>query len=138
MNTPQPARTTTQAHAPKARPDARPMRLALSAGGLAAMSALAAAIVLPPRPATQASGAVQQPAATVDPLANPTAVQVQRPIQYVRLLPGQTAPPGATVIDPSEPTPITMTVTVPAPTAQAPAAQKPAVIRTTASGKVIP
>lgn len=133
MNTPQPARTRAQTHAPKARPDARPMRLALSAGGIATMSALAAAIVLPPRPATQASGAVQQPAASADPLANPTAAQVQRPIQYVQLSPGQTAPPGATVIAASAPTPITLTVTVPAP-----AAQTPVVIKTTASGKVIP
>ena len=68
-----------------------------------------------------------------DPLANPTAAQVQRPIQYVQLSPGQTAPPGATVIAASAPTPITLTVTVPAP-----AAQTPVVIKTTASGKVIP
>jgi hypothetical protein len=109
------------------------MRLALGAGGLAAMSALAAAIVMPPRSAAQYANSAQQPAASVDSLAGPTAVQVQRPIQYVQLLPGQTAPPGAAVINGSAPTPITMTVTVPAP-----AAQPPVVIKTTASGKVIP
>jgi len=112
------------------------MRLALGASGLAAMSALAAAIVLPPRPAAQDTSALQQPGASVG--ANPTAGQVQRPIVYVQLSPGQTAPPGATVIDPSAPTPLTVTVPAPTSAAQAPAAQKPVVIKTTASGKVIP
>ena len=113
MNAPQPARTRVRSHAPKARPDARPMRLALGAGGLAAMSALAATIVMPPRPAAQVANSAQQRAASADPLAGPTSAQVQRPIQYVQLLPGQTAPPGAAVINGSAPTPITMIVTSP-------------------------
>jgi hypothetical protein len=122
----------SHATTPRARPDARPMRMALGAGGIAAFSALAAAIVLPPH---YAPAATQQQA--TDQGSNPTPIQVVRPIQYVQLAPGQTAPPGATVIDASAPTPITVVVTVPAP-AQKAAAQTPTIIRTTQSGKVIP
>jgi hypothetical protein len=123
---------TPPPHAPKARPDARPMRLALGAGGIAAMSALATAIILPPRPVTQV--AIDPQAQAVDPLANP-ASQVQRPIRYVQLAPGQTAPPGATVINGSAPTPGSLVVTVtPAPQAT----QKRVVVKTSQSGKVIP
>jgi len=118
--------------APRSRPDARPMRMALGAGGIAAFSALAAAIVLPPH---YAPAATQQQA--TDQAPSPTPIQVVRPIQYVQLAPGQTAPPGATVIDASAPTPITVVVTVPAPT-QKVAAQTPTIIKTTQSGKVIP
>jgi hypothetical protein len=56
----------------------------------------------------------------------------RRPIQYVQLAPGQSAPPGARVIDAKAPKPITIVTLVPAP------AQQPVVIRTTQSGKVIP
>ncbi len=111
------------------------MRLALGAGGLAALSALAAAIVLPPRPATQTMIVVQQ--AAVVPTTSPGLGQVRRPVQYVQLAPGETAPPGATVIDGSAPTPVTVVVPVPTPAPQAPA-QKPVIIKTTQSGKVIP
>jgi len=118
------------AHPPKAKPDARPMRIALGAGGLAAFSALLTAIVLPPKPAvvTVTTGSLQ----AVDPAALGTPLQVQRPIQYIQLQPGQTAPPGATVIDATAPKPITVVTTVPAP------AQKPIYVKTTQSGKVVP
>ena len=116
-------------HAAKAKPDARPMRLVLGVGGLAAFSAIVAAIVIPPgssavalQPASQAAG---------DPAATPATVQVQRQIQYIQLQPGQTAPPGATVIDPAAPKPITVVTTVPAP------AKKQVIIKTTQSGKVV-
>ena len=95
----QPVRASNHAATPKAKPDARPMRMALGAGGIAAFSALAAAIVLPPQPAQPAQVVVitqSQPQAT-DPGPSATPLQVVRPIQYVQLLPGQTAPPGATV-----------------------------------------
>jgi hypothetical protein len=123
--------------------------MALGAGGIAAFSALAAAIVLPPQPAQPAQVVVitqSQPQAT-DPGPSATPLQVVRPIQYVQLLPGQTAPPGATVIGASAPTPVTMVVTVPAPAPKAAppappkvkvAAPTPIVIKTTQSGKVIP
>ena len=145
----QPVRASNHAATPKAKPDARPMRMALGAGGIAAFSALAAAIVLPPQPAQPAQVVVitqSQPQAT-DPGPSATPLQVARPIQYVQLLPGQTAPPGATVIGASAPTPVTMVVTVPAPAPKAAppappkvkvAAPTPIVIKTTQSGKVIP
>ena len=145
----QPVRASSHAAMPKAKPDARPMRMALGAGGIAAFSALAAAIVLPPQPAQPAQVVVitqSQPQAT-DPGPSATPLQGVRPIQYVQLLPGQTAPPGATVIGASAPTPVTMVVTVPAPAPKAAppappkvkvAAPTPIVIKTTQSGKVIP
>lgn len=153
------------AHAPKAKPDARPMRLALGAGGLAAFSALATAIVLPPRPAIQAPVAVlQQPADTGSPGDSSSGAPLGsgRPVRYVQLLPGQTAPPGAFVIPATVPTSGTLVVTVPAPgqkqaaqnpppkqVAQQPVAQatpapkpKPAptpiIVKTTQSGVVVP
>jgi len=106
------------AHAPKAKPDARPMRLALGAGGLAAFSALATAIVLPPRPAYQAPVAVlQQPTDAASPTDSSSGAPLGsgRPVRYVQLLPGQTAPPGASVIPATVPTSGTLVVTVPAP-----------------------
>lgn len=139
-----PSRNPTPIHAVKARPDARPMRFALSAGAIAAMSALATAIVLPPRPPVQASTIAQpqQPQApqpTADPNATPAMLQVQRPIKYVQLLPGQTPPPGASVIPATAPTPITVVVTVPGPaTQQKAAAPAPIIVKTTQSGKVVP
>ena len=53
-----------------------------------------------------------------------------RPVRYVQLLPGQTAPPGASVIPATVPTSGTLVVTVPAPgkkaAAQNPPGQQPA------------
>jgi hypothetical protein len=131
MYTPQPTRTPVQARTPKAKPDAWPMRLALGGGGIALLSALAAVIVLPPK-ATAPSGIDPQQQAA-DPRA--TSIQVQRAIRYVQLSPGQTAPPGAKVIDAAAPTPLTVIVTITAPPQQA---RKPTIIRTTQSGKVVP
>ncbi len=124
------------AHPAKAKPDPRPMRIAFFAGGLAAVSALLTAIVVPAKPAvvTTISDAQQQQS-TVS--ATGTPISVQQPIQYIQLKPGQTAPPGAMVVNPSGPLPTSVVITVPAP-AQKAAAQKPIIIRTTQSGKVIP
>jgi hypothetical protein len=165
----QPTRTATPAHAPKAKPDPRPMRVALGFGGIAALSALSAAIVLPPRPVTSAPVTVDQPAST-DPggqaatssATAPTTPQSSPTILYIQLAPGQTAPPGATVIDAtaapkaggvvSGPAPASKpgTPAQPAPAQPAPAqpaavpvappkpAPTPIVIKTTQSGKVIP
>jgi hypothetical protein len=106
------------------------MRIALGAAGIAAFSALSAAIVMPPSPAVSAPMTyVQQPA----PGGPGSVVAGQAPVLYVQLQPGQTAPPGAKVI-----------TSTPAPAAAAPAAPaaavapKPIIVRTTQSGKVIP
>jgi multisubunit Na+/H+ antiporter MnhE subunit len=121
------------AHPPKAKPDARPMRLALGAGGLAAFSAVLAAIILPATPPVIVPAVDPQLQAAPD--TSGTPISLQRPIQYVQLLPGQTAPPGAVVVDPSGPRPTSVVVTVPAPAAKA---QKPIIIKTTQSGKRVP
>ena len=123
-------RTPLKPHATKARPDARPMRLALGAGGLAVLSALAATIVNPPQSAIPITANVPQ---ATDPQA--TGVNVQQQVQYVQLLPGQTPPPGATVIDAAAPTPQTVVVTITAAPAKKVA---PIIIRTTQSGKRLP
>jgi hypothetical protein len=105
------------------------MRIALGTGFLAILSATASAILTPSQPATiQTSPASAQGAAS----AGGSSVAVVRPVQYVQLQPGQTAPPGATVIDAEAPTPLTIVTTIPAPP------PKPVVVRTTQSGKVIP
>src|ERR1700690_1319883 len=92
------------ATAPKSKPDARPMRFALGAGGLAALSALATGIVMPPSPVTQQPLALQyatdNPAGTPPPAAT---ITVHPQITYVQLLPGQTPPPGASVIPATAP-----------------------------------
>jgi hypothetical protein len=131
MQEPRVVRGPVKAHSPKAKPDARAMRLALGAGGLAALSALAATIVTPPQTSVPITADLQQ--GTSAPQGTP--VSIQQAIQYVQLLPGQTAPPGARVIDAAAPTPMTVVVTITAPPAPK---RKPIIIKTTQSGKVIP
>lgn len=72
----------------RSRPDPTSHRLALGFGGLAAASALGAAFLAP---ATTAS---QVPVAAV---TAPDSGLVQRDIQYIQLLPGQTPPANAAV-----------------------------------------
>ena len=106
-----------------ARPDPTRLRVALGAGGIATLSALITAIVVPPSPTVPA------PVAT---LGGSATITRQRPVRYVQLAPGQSPPPGATVIDAKAPKPITIVTRVPAP------AQQTVVVRTTQSGKVLP
>jgi hypothetical protein len=110
--------------APRNKPDARPMRIALGTGFLAIMSAILSAIVAPPQPV------VGEPVAGAMPAATPDAEV--RQIVYVQLKPGETAPPGARVIDAAAPTPITVVTVLPG------AVQKPVVVKTTQSGKKVP
>lgn len=124
----------TVAHAPKSRPDPKPMRFLLGVGGAAAFSALAAGIVLPPNTAVTSQANAPQSQQAAPAAAAPAApVAVQQPIQYIQLQAGQTAPPGAKVIDPAAPQPTTIVTKVAAPPVQA-----PVIIKTTQSGKVIP
>lgn len=114
--------------APRSKPNPWRLRFAYGIGGLAGLSALVTAIVVPP--ASTLSGA-RGGAATGPAISNgPTTIQ--RAVQYVQLLPGQTAPAGATVIDASAPPPVTVVTTIAAPT------QRAILVRTTQSGKVIP
>ena len=117
---------TGRPHQPSARPDPTRQRLALSVGGLAAMSALITAIVVPPSVAVPSTNGAAAATTT------PSVLSVPRPIQYVQMVPGQSPPPGANVIDAKAPKPITIVTLVPAP------AQRTVVVRTTQSGKVLP
>jgi len=105
------------------------MRLALGAGFLAALSAIAGSIIAPPQP-TIAQAAPDPAQAGANAGASPDAVV--RPVVYVQLQPGQTAPAGAKVIDAAAPTPMTVVTVIPGP------AQKAAIVKTTQSGKVVP
>ena len=109
---------------PAFKPNPTRLRFALGTGGVAALSALLTAIVVPPSSASPSSPV------TV-PVAQATVTQ-QRPVQYVQLAPGQSPPPGAQVIDAKAPKPITIVTTVPAPAPQT------VVVRTTQSGRVLP
>jgi hypothetical protein len=124
-----PARLTPHATDPtrpsKARPDPTPMRVAVGIGGLATLSGLVTAIFVVPAAAPVTDAATSAP-------ASPATVTQQRPVVYVQLKPGQTAPPGATVIDAKAPKPVTVVTRVAAP------AQKIVVVHTTQSGKVVP
>lgn len=99
----------TGAPAPKRRPDPRPMRLVLGAGALAGLSVMAAGLVRPPL-----QGAATDPTAADDrtlAVAGPD-VRIVKRIHYVRLAPGEHAPPGAKVIREAAPTPRVVVTTV--------------------------
>jgi hypothetical protein len=85
----------------KQRPDPRPMRLGLAAGGFAALSVMVAGLVRFP---------VADPTAVADDVTDPAVttaqqVRVEKQVRYVQLKPGEKAPRGARVIDAAAPTP---------------------------------
>jgi hypothetical protein len=96
--------------AARQRPDARPMRLGLAAGAIAALSVMAAGLVRFPAadPATVADDATLAEAPA-------PAVRVEKRIRYVQLKTGQKAPPGARVIDAAQPTPRVVVTRIQAP-----------------------
>jgi hypothetical protein len=119
------------------------MRFVYGAGAVAAMSVMAVGLVQPDFAAT-ADQTGTSDGATVDPNAvaqAPGSVAVRHVTQYIHLKPGETAPPGATVIAANAPTPrVVVTHNQPAnpPTAQ-PAARPPAPApRTRQSGRPKP
>lgn len=159
-----PGRTQTPASATQSgraerrpgKPDPRPMRVVYGAGAVAAVSVMTVGLVQPSwGPQTSDLVAADQGVSYADPgsvgAAGDTArrqgvgaraasapnVQVRHVIRYVHLKPGQTAPPGATVITPGAPTPrlVAGRAPVPAPaanpqphaTARPPAPQPPTV-----------
>jgi hypothetical protein len=95
---------------PKARPDPGPMRFTLGLTGLVAATAMATAIVRPAAP----------PVATADPTLEPTPTSppplvIRHVTRYVQLQAGETAPPGASVVQKPAASPRVVVVTVPAP-----------------------
>ena len=89
------------ARKPAARPDPRPMRFVYGAGSLVALSALTVGLIHPSDFAS-AGGATDADLATAIPTSadarRPGRPQVVHRLRYVKLKPGQTAPPGALVI----------------------------------------
>lgn len=111
---------------PRRRPDPRPMRLALAAGGAAALSGLLAVIggsALPTAAAT--------PATATDPTAGGAGdvAPVQHIVRYVFLAPGQ-QPPSGTLAQPG----VSQQGTVAVPVAPPKAQQAAPRIRTSQSG----
>ena len=139
-----------------AKPDPRPMRAALGLGGIAALSAIAAGIVSPPRPDAVLLAAPPQQLGAVDGQGaadSPTGSAPDQPaapatpqIRYIQLQPGQTAPPGAIVLPASPQATVAIQLNPggvtarPAPAATARPAPKPTpiIIKTTQSGRVVP
>jgi hypothetical protein len=90
--------------AARQRPDPRPMRLALGAGTLAAVSIMAAGLVRFPVATDDAIAAADGQAAGTLATARPEVI-VRHRTRYVQLKPGQKAPRGAKVISGAVPTP---------------------------------
>jgi hypothetical protein len=107
----------------KKRPDPRPMRVVFGVSGIAAAAAMATAIVRAPGgPPTLP--VIAEATARAAPAAS-GVIEIQHVTKYVQLQPGQTAPPGATVVEKAAASPRTIIVTVPAPTR----APRPVVVR---------
>lgn len=96
------------------KPDARPMRVAYGAGAVAVASVMAVGLIQPDFTATADQQASTDPnAADIEVgqgnagnKSNDTSqadVQVNHVTKYIHLKPGQTAPPGATVIQANQP-----------------------------------
>ena len=104
----------------RTRPDPKPARLMVSAGALAALSLIIAGLARPPAAADTATVATL---AQADPAGK---AKVEAQVRYVRLKPGQKAPPGAKVIREATPAPRVVVKHVAAPsqgTTRAPVAR---------------
>jgi hypothetical protein len=109
----------------RSRPDPRPARLMVSGTALAALSLIVAGLVRPP------TAAVAPTRTSQSQTDRERSVNAERRVRYVRLKPGQEAPPGARVIHEAAPTPRVVVRSVPAPSQRTP---RPPVARTRQSG----
>lgn len=86
------------------KPDPRPARLMMGAGALAAVTIIGAGLV--DFPLATAQEPLVSPATTGTTASSARTVEeVERPVKYIRLKPGQRAPKGAKVIREAAPTP---------------------------------
>ena len=92
--------------AARPRPDAGPLRIAIGMGAVAATSALVTALVAPSGAGATGGQAVTTVAAPAAP-----APVVRHVTQYVKLAPGQTAPPQSVVRQAPAPKPRTVAIT---------------------------
>ena len=105
MSTPTDTRPARPTPVPRAKPDARPLRIAYGMGAVAAATAIVTAMVSPP-PGASGSAQVQTITLPADPA--PSVVHV---VQYVHLAPGQTAPPNTVVKQAPTPKPRVVVIT---------------------------
>ena len=117
------------AHVARSRPDPRPGRLMIGAGAVAALTIIGSGLVRVPL----AGEEVAQVEAT---RTGTSRVQkVERPVRYVRLKPGQKAPPGARVIQEAAPAPrVVVRLVPPTRTTVARPTSRQVVTRTRQSG----
>ncbi len=105
MPTPSQADTAAQRPRPsntraaRGRPSAQPVRWALGAAAIAALTVIGAGLVRFPVAADDPVASAPQDEKTASPAKG------ERPVRYVRLKPGQKAPKGARVIREAAPTP---------------------------------
>jgi hypothetical protein len=101
-------RAETRAPRKHGRPDPRSSRLAIGVGALAVLSVMGAGIGRLPvasAEATPSSTGTDPAARSVTATRSTDKTRVERPVRYVRLKPGQKAPPGARVIREKAPAP---------------------------------
>ncbi len=92
------------------------MRLVYGAASVAALSALTVGLAHPAPPVDEEvvfDTTADVPPATPGPLITSPPVEVTHVINYVHLQPGETPPPGATVIAPDAPAPQIVVTTIP-------------------------
>lgn len=83
----------------RSRPSPRPARLMIGAGAIAAVTIIGAGLVRSPLVSDEGAMAAAEPG------GSRATGDAERPVTYVRLRPGQTAPKGARVIREAAPTP---------------------------------
>jgi hypothetical protein len=115
---------------PKKRPDARPTRVVLGLGAVAAMSVVTAGLVRFPVATTPDVLAIGP-----EPSTGAQEATVVRRIRYVQLKRGQKAPPGARVIRGADPTPRVVVRTIPARRSATTPTRRQPVARTRQSGR---
>ena len=122
------------ARVPAKRPDPRPMRIVYGAASVAALSALTVGLAHPAPPQAEEvyfdSTTSDVPTTAPEAIVTTPPIEVTHVINYVHLKPGETPPPGATVVAPDAPAPRIVITTIPGKVIRQPA---PAAPSTTAS-----
>jgi hypothetical protein len=92
------------------------MRIVYGAASVAALSALTVGLAHPKPPADEEvvfDTSADVPTAAPETIVTSAPIEVTHLIQYVHLQPGETPPPGATVIAPDAPAPQIVVTTIP-------------------------